>query len=114
MHPGIFKKNISTQQSTRMTLEDGGSTILELEDGGDAAALAGIGHWFIVAVVALGSSGGRRTCNDGIGISIIEVERFLLGHWRQHRQGRQDRMCTMQGMYVDSNGKEIGVLWRWW
>ncbi len=59
-------------------------------------------------------SGGRRTCNDGIGISIVKAKGFLLGHWHQCWQGQQDRTCTMQGTYVDSNGKEIGVLWHWW
>jgi hypothetical protein len=44
VHSGIFKKNISTQQSTRMTLVGGGSATVAFEDGGNAAALGcGIG-----------------------------------------------------------------------
>ncbi len=81
MHPGIFKKNISTQQSTRMTLEDGGSAMVALEDGGDAAALVGgVRQQFKIAAVAWGGGGGRRTCNDDIGISVVEAEGLLLGN----------------------------------
>ncbi len=63
VRPGVFKKNISTQQSTWTALEDGGSKVVALEDGGGAVALGGdIGRWFLNAAVALGGSGGRRTC----------------------------------------------------
>ncbi len=116
MHPGIFKKNISTQQSSRMTLEDGGSTTVALEDGSNAVALVGgVGWQFKIAVAALGGNSGRRTCNDGIGISVIKAKGILLQCWHQHQQGQRDKMRTMQGTYTDSNGKEIGVSQQqWW
>jgi hypothetical protein len=96
-------------------LKDGGGTTGALEDGGDAAALGGgVGRWFKIVVVALGGSGRRRTCNDGVGVSVVKAKGFLLRHWHQHWQGWQEKTHTMQGTYVDSNGKEIGVLqWRW-
>jgi hypothetical protein len=66
VRPGIFKKNNSTQQSTWMALEDGGSAAVALEDGGNLVALGGgVRRQFKIAVVALGSGGGRRTCIDG-------------------------------------------------
>jgi hypothetical protein len=75
VHPGIFKKNISTQQSTWMALEDGGSAAMALEDGGCAVALGGgVGQRFKIVVVALGGGGGRRTYGDGIGISVAEAK----------------------------------------
>ncbi len=53
MHPGIFKKNISTQQSTWMALEDCGGATVALEDGGNAVALVGgVGQQFKIAAVA--------------------------------------------------------------
>jgi hypothetical protein len=56
VHPGIFKKNISTQQSTWMALEDGGGTAVALEAGGTAARLGGdVGSQFKIATAALGS-----------------------------------------------------------
>ncbi len=114
MHPGVFKKNISTQQSTWMMLEDGGSAAVVLEVGGDAAALeGGIGQHFKIAAVALGGGGGRRTGNDGVSISIVKAKGLLLQHWCQQWQGRQVRMHPMRGTYVGRNGKEVGVL-RWW
>ncbi len=52
-------------------MEDGGGTAVALEDCGSTAALGGdIGRWFKYAVAALGGSGGRRTCKDGIGVSV--------------------------------------------
>ncbi len=94
-----------------MVLEDGGGAAIALEDGGGVAVLRGdVGQRLKTAAVALGGGGNRRTCKDG-----VSVKGLLLQHWRQHWQGRQERMCTMRGMYVGSNGKEIGILqWWWW
>jgi hypothetical protein len=79
VRPGLLKKNISTQQSTWMGMEDGSGVALALEDYGSALALGGgIGRWFKIAVAALGGVGGRRTCNDGIGVSIVEAKGLLL------------------------------------
>jgi hypothetical protein len=82
VRPGVSKKNISTQQSKWMEML--------LEDGGGAAALAlggGIGHRLKIAAVALDSGGGRRTCNNGIGIDvgvdIVKAEGLLLQRWHQ-------------------------------
>ncbi len=75
MRPGISKKNISTQQSTWMEMEDGGSAAVVLEDCCSVAELGGdVGRWFKIAVAVLGSGGGRRTCWDGVGVSVIEAE----------------------------------------
>ncbi len=75
VRPGVFKKIISSQQSTWMVLEDGGGATVALKDGGSAVALgSGVGRQFKIAAAALGSGGSRRTCNDGIGISIAEAE----------------------------------------
>jgi hypothetical protein len=58
LQPGIFKKNISTQQSTWMALNDGSGAAVALEDGGGAVALGGgidgglrlrWRHWAVVA-----------------------------------------------------------------
>jgi hypothetical protein len=38
-HPGILRNKISTQQSTRMELEDSNGVVVVLEDGGSAGAL---------------------------------------------------------------------------
>jgi hypothetical protein len=76
--PGIFKKNISTQQSTWMALKDGSSATVALEDGGDAAALGGgVGRQFKIAAAALGGGGSRRIFNNGVGVSIVEAKGFL-------------------------------------
>jgi hypothetical protein len=48
-----------------------------------------------IATAALGSGGGRRTFNDGIGVSIVEAKGLLLQHWRQHWQGWQERTRVM-------------------
>ncbi len=59
------------------TLEDGGGAALALEDDGGTAALeGGFGRRLKIAVVVLGGGCGRRTCNDGISISIIEAEGY--------------------------------------
>jgi hypothetical protein len=73
--PWNFQENISTQQSTWMALEDGSRATVALEDGGNAAALgAGIGRRFKIAAAALGrGGGGRRMCDDGVGISVINA-----------------------------------------
>jgi hypothetical protein len=89
-----------------MALEDGG--------GGGMALGAGIGWQLMIAVAALGGGSGRRTCDYGVGVSIVEAKGLLLRHWHQCWQGWQERTCPMQGTYVGSNGKEIDVLrWRW-
>ncbi len=48
---------------------------MALENGGDAAALGGgVGKRLKKSATALGSGGGgRRTCDDGIGVSIVEA-----------------------------------------
>jgi hypothetical protein len=79
VHPGILRNKISTQQSTWMeiALEDGGSMAVMVEDVSGLAALGGgIGRWLKIAVAALGSNGSRRTCNDGIGISVIKARAY--------------------------------------
>jgi hypothetical protein len=91
-------------------LEDGSGTAVALENGSGVAALGGgVGQWLKIAVAALGGGGGRRTYNNGIGISVVEAEDLLIEHQHQHWQGRQGRTCLMQGTYVGSNGEEIGV-----
>jgi hypothetical protein len=58
-------------------LEDGSSTAMALEDGGGAAASrGGIGRQLKIAVATFGSGCCRRTCNNGIGISVIKAEGF--------------------------------------
>jgi hypothetical protein len=61
-------------------LEDGANATVTLEDGSNAVALgAGVGQRFKIAAGALGGSGcGRRICDDGVGISIVKAEGFLL------------------------------------
>ncbi len=50
-----------------------------LEAGGSAAVLGGgIGQWLKIAAAALGGGSGRRTCIDGIGISVVEAKGILL------------------------------------
>jgi hypothetical protein len=116
VHPGALKKNASTQQSTWMVLEDGGGKALALEDGGTAAGLGGgIGRRFKIAAAALGSGGGRRTCNNGVGISVIKAGGLFLRCQHQRWQEPRERMRPMQGTYIDGNGKEIGISWwQWW
>jgi hypothetical protein len=102
-----------------MVLEEGGGLAVALENGDSVVALeGGAGQRLKIAVVALGSGSGssRRTCNNGIGVSIIKAKGLLLQCWHWHWQGWQERTHPMQGMYVGSNGKEMGVLqrqWRW-
>jgi hypothetical protein len=94
--PGVFKKNISTQQSTWVALEDGGGAAMVLEDGGGEVALGGgVGQWFKIVAVALDGGGGRRTCNDWVGVSVAEAEGYLLRHWHQQWGGRQERTRLM-------------------
>jgi hypothetical protein len=58
-------------------MEDGSGVAVALEDCGSAAALGvGIEHWFKIAVAALGSGGSRRTCDDSVGVSIVEAKGF--------------------------------------
>ncbi len=84
MHPGIFNKYISTQQSTWMALKDGSGVAGVVKDGSGAATLGGgVGQSFKIAAAALVGSGSRRTCNDGIGVSIVKAEGLLLQHRRQ-------------------------------
>ncbi len=89
-----------------------------MEDGGGAVALGGgVGRRLKIAAAAVGGSGGRRICNDGISVSIVEAKGLLLRHWHQHWQGQQERMRPMRGMYIGSNGEDIRVSqrrWQWW
>jgi hypothetical protein len=117
VHPGVLRKNISTQQSTwmEMVLKDGNGAAVALEDGSSVAALgAGVGRWLKIAAMALGGGDGRKTCNDGICIRVrvVKAKDLLLQHWHQRWQGRQERMRPMQGTYVGSNSKGICLLWR--
>ncbi len=67
-----------------MVLEDSGGGAMALEDSRGVAALrGGVGRWLKVAVAALGGSGNRRTCNDGVSISVIKAEGLLLQYWCQ-------------------------------
>jgi hypothetical protein len=100
-----------------MALEDGSGAAVALKNGDGAAALGGRGGWRLkIAAAVLGGSGGRRTCDDGIGVSIVEAEGLLLRRWCQRWQGRQERTFLMRGKSVGSDSKEIGVSWwqRWW
>jgi hypothetical protein len=80
INPGILRGKICTQQSTWMetALEDGGGAAMALEDGsGEAVLGGGIGCWLKIAVAALVSGGGRRTCNDGVGVSVVKAKGLL-------------------------------------
>jgi hypothetical protein len=58
-------------------LEDGGSAAVALEDDGGTAALGGGFGWQLkIAEAALGGGCGRRTCNNGIGISVIKAKGY--------------------------------------
>ncbi len=60
-------------------MEEKGSGVVALEDCGSAAVLGGgVGWKFKVAAAALGGSGSRRTCNNGVGVSIVEAKGLLL------------------------------------
>ncbi len=116
VHPGILRNKIRTQQSTWMEMaEDGSSAALALENGGSVAALGG-GVWRRLKIVAaLGGGGRRRTCHGGIGVSVIKAKGLLFQRRHQRWQRWQERMHPMQGTYVGSNGKEIGISrWWWW
>jgi hypothetical protein len=66
----LRNKKISTQQSTWMEMA--------LEDGGGTAEALGVSigrrHWDVVedAGAVLGGTNGRRTCNNGVGVSIVK------------------------------------------
>ena len=63
-------------------MEDGGSAAVALEDcGGTAAFGGGVGQQFRIAAAALGSGGGRRTCNNGISLNVVKAEGLLLQCW---------------------------------
>jgi hypothetical protein len=71
----------------KIALEDGGGAAVGLGGGvgrwrWEVALGGGVGRWRWMAVedaaVALGSSGGRRKCNDGIGVSVVEAKGLLL------------------------------------
>jgi hypothetical protein len=50
-----------------------------LEDGGGMVVLgSGVEQRLKIAAAVFCSGGGRRTCDDGIGISIVEAEGLLL------------------------------------
>jgi hypothetical protein len=70
-HPGVLRNEISWMD---MALEDGGSAAVAFEDGGGAALGGGIGQRVKIPAVALGSGGGRRTFNYGIGISVVKAK----------------------------------------
>jgi hypothetical protein len=75
-----LREKICTQPSTWMetALEDGGGAAVVLEDGSSMAALGGgIGWRLKIAAAALGGSGGRGTCNDGVGVSIVKAKGLL-------------------------------------
>jgi hypothetical protein len=79
------------------TLEDGGNAAVVLEDGGGAAALGGgFGWWLKIAVAVMGGGCGRRTCNNGISISIIEAEGY----------------CHNVGIRVGKDGKRGRVQYK--
>jgi hypothetical protein len=71
VHPGILRDKISTQQSTwiEMVLEDGNGVAVAL--GGNDVRLC----WAVVedAVMALGGGGGRRSWDDGVGVSVVKA-----------------------------------------
>jgi hypothetical protein len=97
----------------KMVLEDGGGAAVALKNGCGAAALGGgVWQWLKIAAVALGGNGGRRTCDDGISASVVKAKGLLLGCQRQHQRGWQERMLPMQGTFIGSDGKEIGLS-RW-
>jgi hypothetical protein len=74
-----------------MVLEDGGGAVVTL--GGDVVRW----RWAAVqdAVVALGGGGGRRTCNDGVGIGVVETYGLLVPRWCQRWLGWQERTRPM-------------------
>ncbi len=118
VHPGILRNKMSTQQSSwmEMALEDGHEGSLERW-----WRRGGVGRWGWAAVEncsgSISGGGGRRTCDNGIGISIVEAEGLLFWPQHQHQQRWQERMRRMQGTYIGSNGKDIGVSqrrWQWW
>ncbi len=66
---------------------------MALEDGGSVVGLGGgVGCWLKIAVVALGGRGGRRTCDNGVGVDlgvdIIKAVGLLLRHLA--RMARED------------------------
>jgi hypothetical protein len=71
VHPGVLRDKISTQQSTwmEMALGDGCGAAVAL--GGDVVAW----RWVAVenAAAALGGGGSRRTCEDGVGVSVVSL-----------------------------------------
>jgi hypothetical protein len=59
-------------------LEDGSGAAVALEDGGSAATLGGGFGWRSkIAAVALGGGCGRRTCDDGVGVSVVKARGLL-------------------------------------
>ena len=77
-----------------------------LEDGGSTAALGGgFRGWLEIAVAALGSSCGRRTCNDGIGISVVKVEGYC------HNVGASAGVDGKRGR-VQCEGRTLAVMAR--
>jgi hypothetical protein len=59
------------------TLKEAAAATVALEDdGGAAASGGGFGRRLKIAAAALGGGCGRRTCNDGIGISIIKAKGY--------------------------------------
>jgi hypothetical protein len=80
----VFERTKSTQNiQLEMALENGGSAAVALEIGSGAAELGGgVGGWLRITAAALGGGGNRRTCNDGIGSSVVKDEGLLLRRWR--------------------------------
>ncbi len=61
-------------------MEDGGGATVSLENGDSLVSLGGdIGRQLKIAAAALGGSGsgGRRTCNNGIDVSVVEAKGLL-------------------------------------
>ena len=91
-----------------------------MKDGGGAAARGGGVGWRLkIAVAVLGSSGGKRTCNDGVGISLVKAEGLLydvrvsIGEdgKRRHIQckGRTLSAMARRKAYCSSGGSGSGA-----
>jgi hypothetical protein len=66
-----------------MVMEDGSGTAVALEDGSHVAALGGCVGRRLKIVAALGGNDSRRTCDNGIGVSIVKAKGLQLQCWLQ-------------------------------